>query len=195
MDRRSARTDKLLKDALIKLMNEKGFEKISVKDLTEEADINRATFYLHYKDKYDLLEQFEKKILMEMNEIKENIAKNYPNNFILPSDKERLSPVFVFVYSYIKENAAFMKVVLGPNGDLRFQMQIKNFIEDSFAENMAIYHKIDKAYLKYVATVASSAQLGVIQKWLSTGMKETPEELASIVSEVIGAIYNMLVNH
>ena len=54
MDRRSAKTDKLLKNALIKLMNEKGFEKISVKDLTEEADVNRATFYLHDKDKDDL---------------------------------------------------------------------------------------------------------------------------------------------
>ena len=128
-----------------------------------------------------------------MSEIKESIAKNYTNNFILPSDKEKLSPVFIFVYSYLKENAAFMKVVLGPNGDLHFQMQIKNFIEDSLVENMAIYHKIDKVYLKYVATVASSAQLGVIQKWMNTGMEETPEELASIVSEVIGAIYNMLV--
>jgi AcrR family transcriptional regulator len=57
VDRRIVKTKRLLENALVKLMIEKGFDKISIKDLTEEADINRGTFYLHYKDKYDLLEQ------------------------------------------------------------------------------------------------------------------------------------------
>lgn len=193
MDRRSAKTEKLLKDALIKLMTNKEFEKISIKDLTEEADINRVTFYLHYKDKYDLLEQSGNKILEEMDEIKNNIAEKYPSKFILPSDKEKLMPVFVFVYSYIKENADFMKVVLGSNGDLHFQMKFKNFVEDSLVKNMFINHKIAEIPLKYISTVASSAQVGVIQKWLNTGMKETPEELASIISDVVGAVYKVMI--
>lgn len=193
MDRRSAKTEKLLKNALIKLMIEKGFDKISIKDLTEEADINRATFYLHYKDKYDMLEQCENKILTEINEVIDNIAKKNPNNFILPSDKEKLLPVFTFVYSYIKENADFMKVILGPNGDLSFQTKLKNFIEGWLLKNISINHEIDKIPIKYIFTFASSAQLGIIQKWLKSGMEETPQELASIVSDVIGSVYIGLV--
>lgn len=69
MDRRSDKTKKLLENALIKLIIEKGFDRISIKDLTEEADINRGTFYIHYKDKYDLLELKEEEVLKEFKEI------------------------------------------------------------------------------------------------------------------------------
>lgn len=54
-DRRIVRTKKDIKETFISLLEEKGFEKISVSDLTEHANINRGTFYLHYQDKYDLL--------------------------------------------------------------------------------------------------------------------------------------------
>ena len=190
MDRRSVKTKKLLKNALIKLMIEKGFDKITIKDITEEADINRGTFYLHYKDKYDLLEQKEEKILKEINEITDNISKKYPKNFILPSKKESLLPIFTCVYIYIKDNADFMKVVLGPNGDLNFQMKLKNFIEGCLVQNIGIKHEIEKMPIKYIATIASSAQLGIIQKWLKNGMEETPQELASFVSDVVCSIYS-----
>jgi len=193
VDRRSGKTKKLLEDALIKLMIEKGFDKISVKDLTEEADINRGTFYLHYKDKYDLLEQRENEILTAINENVENIAKKYPNNFILPTDKDTFLPIFTFIYSYIYENADFMKVILGPNGDLSFQMKIKNFIENWLLKNIAINQEVDNIPIKYITTIASSAQLGVIQKWLKSGMKETPQELASIVSDMVSSIYSGMI--
>jgi len=193
MDRRQGKTKKLLETALIKLMIKKGFDKITIKDLTEEADINRGTFYLHYKDKYDLLEQRENEILTTINENIENIAKKYPDNFILPSDKETFVPIFTFIYSYIKENADFMKVILGPNGDLSFQMKIKNFIENWLLKNIAINHEVDKIPMKYITTVASSAQLGIIQKWLKSGMEETPQELAFIMSDMVGSIYSGMI--
>lgn len=56
-DPRITRTRKLISDAFIKLSQTKSFSDISVKDITEEAMINRATFYNHYLDKYDLLEK------------------------------------------------------------------------------------------------------------------------------------------
>lgn len=130
MIKKSNKTDKLLEDALVKLMSEKDFDKISVKGLTDELDINRGTFYLHYKDKYDLLEQKEDAILEGLNGIINNILKELHKDFILPSNKEILLYLFTSIYIYIKENANFMKVVLGPNGDLNFQVKFKNFIEN-----------------------------------------------------------------
>lgn len=85
---KSDKTKKLLKDTLVKLMAEKYFDKINVKDLTDELDINRGTFYLHFKDKYDLLEQKENEILEEFNEIINNILKELHENFVLPSEKK-----------------------------------------------------------------------------------------------------------
>ena len=190
MDRRIAKTKTLLENSLIKLMIEKGFDKISIKDLCKEGDINRGTFYLHYKDKYDLLEQKEDEILKGFIKIVNNIVEKHPKNFILPANKENLLPIFTNIYIYIKENADFMGVLLGTNGDLNFQMKIRNFIESCLVQNIAINHEIEKLPVKYIATIASSAQLGILQKWLKSGMEETPQELASFVSDVVGSIYS-----
>ena len=58
-DRRVKRTKTLLQTTLVELMLEKEVSQISVKELTQRADVNRSTFYLHYLDIYDMLEQME----------------------------------------------------------------------------------------------------------------------------------------
>lgn len=68
IDRRTIRTKKMIRSALAELIDEKGFNNISVTDLTQRADINRGTFYLHYVDKYDLLERIENEIIQEIEE-------------------------------------------------------------------------------------------------------------------------------
>ena len=55
LDRRVVRTRKLLQDALFELILRNGYESIRVQDITDEANLGRATFYVHYKDKEDLL--------------------------------------------------------------------------------------------------------------------------------------------
>src|ERR1700681_4588461 len=57
-DVRVRRTRKLLQQAFIELTMEKGFAALTVRDITERAMVNRSTFYRHYLDKYDLLEQY-----------------------------------------------------------------------------------------------------------------------------------------
>ena len=55
-DRRIRRTKRLLRQALAEIMNEKEFKDITVKEITDRADLNRGTFYLHYEDKFALLD-------------------------------------------------------------------------------------------------------------------------------------------
>ena len=69
IDRRVRKTKKQLKQALTKLLMNKELKDVSVLELTELADINRGTFYLHYKDIYDLYDQTENEILNEFNTI------------------------------------------------------------------------------------------------------------------------------
>ena len=54
-DRRIQRTRQSLRTALLELIKEKGYDAISIEEITERANVGRATFYLHYKDKEDLL--------------------------------------------------------------------------------------------------------------------------------------------
>ena len=65
-DRRIIKTKKKLKDTLVKLIQEKTIDKITVKELVEQADLNRGTFYFHYKDIYNFLETIETEALNEI---------------------------------------------------------------------------------------------------------------------------------
>lgn len=190
MKKKSNKTKKLIEETLVKLMSEKDFDKISVKDITDELDINRGTFYLHFEDKYDLLEQMENEILEGLAEFLSDEIRKLDKGLILPSNIETLQHLFTCVYMYIKENSDFIKIILSPNGDLNFQMKLKSFIENSLANSISANNDIEKMPVKYLAPLASSAQVGIIQKWLRSDMKESPEELATFVSNVIFTIYN-----
>lgn len=65
-------------------MNEKGFEAMTILDITERADINRGTFYLHYVDKYAMLDRYEEEIIDRMRDIIESNLPDAPtfDNFI-----------------------------------------------------------------------------------------------------------------
>ncbi|MGN0569775.1 MAG: TetR/AcrR family transcriptional regulator, partial [Candidatus Fimenecus sp.] len=68
-DSRVKRTKKLIRKGLAELAKEKSINKITVKELTDLIEINRGTFYLHYKDIYDLVESIENSLYDEFNEI------------------------------------------------------------------------------------------------------------------------------
>lgn len=69
VDRRILRTKIAFHDALVHLIEEKGFDKLSVTDITTYANVNRGTFYLHYVDKYDLLDQIEAELIQDVESI------------------------------------------------------------------------------------------------------------------------------
>ena len=71
MDRRVRKTRTMLRLCLAKLLKEKKIQEISVKEISEMADINRGTFYLHYRDVFDLLESIENDLFRQFTELME----------------------------------------------------------------------------------------------------------------------------
>ena len=187
LDRRIIRTKKALRDALTVLMKEKTFDEITVSDLTVRADINRGTFYLHYKDKYDLLEQSEEDIIEGIKNIrskKQHLKREDLPNFDYMNEP---LPFVTELFEYLKENADFMTVILGPKGDPGFQVKLKEVMRSSMAQGILSHLNEDDLIvpLGYLSAYAISAQLGVIQHWLDTGMKETPEEVSLMMSRLV----------
>lgn len=181
VDRRIVRTKRLIRDTFTQLMGEKGFEGITIHELAAKADINRGTFYLHYKDKHDLLEQSQAQIITEINDIlktaRQQLSIEETMNHYYNLDPP---PIMIELFNYISENASFMKVMLGPKGDPSFQVKMKEVLRKNMLAN--VEEKLNKEQMKVppgcLIAYVSSAYLGVIQYWLESGMKESPQEMA-----------------
>lgn len=187
MDLRVIRTKESIRDALVELIDEKGFEAITVKDITTRAKINRGTFYAHYQDKYDLMTQCEKEVMLEMSIM---AKQNFPNVVAeLETNSPTLAPFSpaVSIFEYLNENSGFMKAVLGPKGDLSFQTRLKDFMwKTMFGNNPDALFKEENLLVpgQYLASYVASAHIGVIQQWLDSGRKESPQEMARILSTI-----------
>src|SRR5262245_47558641 len=101
-DVRAKRTDKLLLSALIELTVQNGFAAVTVSDLTKHAWINRATFYRHYEDKFDLLNQYVRTVY--------ELLDSLPDASLpLPADVSArpAPPGLVAIFNHIQANAPF----------------------------------------------------------------------------------------
>ncbi|MED1558652.1 TetR/AcrR family transcriptional regulator [Bacillus paramycoides] len=185
MDLRVIRTKESIRDALVELIEEKGLATLTVKDITTRAKINRGTFYAHYQDKYDLVDKCEEEFMQEMVTM---ILENFPN--ILAEQENNSSttiPVklLVSIFEHLDRNRVFMKAILGPKGDLSFQTKWKNFIWKTLFQSNKNPHIQQENFLvpaEYLLSYVASANLGVIQQWLNNDKKESPQEMAHILS-------------
>lgn len=180
IDRRIIRTRLAIQDALVALIKEKGFDALTVRDITKRANINRGTFYLHYKDKFDLLEQTETEILEEMQHI------FLQANSLLAEDSEianRFQQLLMILLEYVKEHADLMHALLGLQGDSSLFTRARSAIEQNMQLGSIAGLNVDNLLVpqEYLLSYILQAHLGVLQVWLGNGCKESPEEIARIL--------------
>ncbi|TPF93161.1 hypothetical protein BW14_06365 [Bifidobacterium sp. UTBIF-68] len=109
MDRRSRRTRVMLQSALVKLLETKPLNKISVMELTRLADVNRATFYVHYTDIYALFDQLKRELIDSYKDI---ITRH--RGEILQDDYE---PLIHEIFEFATANESMSLLVTGKSGD------------------------------------------------------------------------------
>jgi AcrR family transcriptional regulator len=114
-DRRIRKTRRAVEDAVINLINRMELEEITVGDITDEADIHRTTFYKHYRDKDDLVDQLLIRAAAELTDLcKFHIEHQGP---IVPSEAP---PSLVTVFELIEERKDFYRHLFGPNAPALF---------------------------------------------------------------------------
>ena len=121
-DRRVRKTKKAMTEALAALLEKKPLNEISVREISEIADINRGTFYLHYRDIYDMVERLQNEIFEEFNQI---VDQHEPK-----ANSEELFPMLVELMNLLSENASLAKVLIGKNGDAAFVDKLKNVVRE-----------------------------------------------------------------
>jgi AcrR family transcriptional regulator len=185
MDRRQLRTKQLLRSTLIQLMEEKKLEGITVTDITSRADINRGTFYLHYKDVPDMLEQIQNEVF---EKISEKVKQMDPTEVRIFAAKGEPYPVAVLIFEEFKRHADFFRVIFGPNGDISYAMRFKQFMSNHMLGKLNFLHPVDDDLLiprDYLISYMASANLGVVMHWLETGMKLSPREVGNIMTQIV----------
>lgn len=183
LDRRIIRTKVAIREALISLIEEKGFDAVLVSDIAERANINRGTFYLHYQDKFDLLEKTQKEIVDDIEHI---VLRAKTLNLSDFDSVEKPLPILVAMFDYLKENAALMHAIFSLEGGIRFQAQIRQTVEKNLELEFLAGLKESNFLVPshYLISYAISAHFGVIQDWLDRGCIESPREMAVIISKI-----------
>jgi len=172
-DPRIIRTRNLLKHALIELVPEKGFECLTVQDITDRATLNRATFYLHYKDKHELLLDAFDSLISDVTPVPHNLKTVSP---------EYTHQILLSVFNHIAEYSDFYCKMLGKEGDPLFITRVREYVM-MVALNWFEYLQPDKTKtlvpLEIITNFLASAYLGTILWWLENGMKQSGEYMAS----------------
>ena len=178
---RTAQTRARIKRALIELMGEKGFDALTVSYVTRRARINRGTFYLHFVDKYDMLEKLEDELISRLEQALLASPPEYAATAVDLVPYETILGALTLV----SEDFDFVRAISGRGGDPDFSPKLKHVIEDLLDQGLARTGSTlrDDAQmpLPYARELAISHVLCIISLWLERGGTESPEQVARMV--------------
>ena len=175
-ENRSVRnTKKKLREGLLRLMEDKPINEISVKELTDLVDVNRGTFYFHYTDIYDLLRRME-----------EEFFESFRQTMAQAVERESAFPYLSAIFSFLGENREFCKIMLGEHGDMQFVEKVKARVDErcSHIWREAAPDSDPARFEMYNAFIINGC-IGIIQKWLDEPERRGPEEISQIAAAII----------
>ena len=189
-DLRIQRTRKSLNRALITLMGRKNFQAITIQELADEAMINRATFYLHYVDKYDLLEKCVEDNLDEIM-LKHVTPVKHVRKGVMYTDV--FHSIVMDILKSVENNDRFFQVMIQSNCEGLIKDYFIGLVQTKFLPQLgdAFSGVQSKRHIDVMIQLIVSAISGVITWWIISEERESPEEIAAIVVDVVtkGPVY------
>ncbi|MBQ5769229.1 MAG: TetR/AcrR family transcriptional regulator [Clostridiales bacterium] len=167
-DIRVIRTQTALLEALEELIKTKKLSNITITELCTAAKINRNTFYYHYNNIFEFLDEHKKLIIDDLNDIAE-ISKTH--------NKQNL----VEVFAVLKKHPHFLNILISPNCDLDFFNEI---FDVASSKASIIFSKDPNTLTNRERLLCSYCNAGcnaVIITWIMNDMKESPEEIADFI--------------
>ena len=185
-DRRARRSKRLLKQGLAELMQEKPFNSITVREITDRMDLNRGTFYLHYADTYELLQNLEEDTLADVQRM---IDEHCPE-----AGAGTLRPVFEPIVDYIVENKAICYALFVNNSTSNFIDKVHRLI---YVNGVAMIHArftdVSDDKLAYLLSFLTFGLIGLIKQWFDTNMALSKSAVIEIAEELVtGATEHLL---
>ncbi len=191
VDRRVSRTRRLLRDALFALILEKGFDAVTIEEITNRADLGRTTFYLHYHDKEDLLMESISELA---DDLIEQMVRLPTETWQAESDASNAtpSPAILLPFNHVANNAQLYRIILRGEGSYTIARRLREIIVQACDAMLHVLLEKDRLatinpqvpmeiFLNYLA----GSWLGLITWWLENDMPYSAADMALMFQKLI----------
>ncbi len=207
-DLRVRRTQANLREALLDLIEEKGFDAVTVGDIAERAMVNRATFYRHYPDKYALVTGiFEEAVTQMLREVPlpkhlDAVASTSNASGKKAEQLDVALAVWLALFEQLGRHARLYRVMLGKRGSSWFAAQVRDTFAQAILQRARILSTLglrvgaldppNAAPLEFVIMSLANWFVGMLSWWMENGMNYSPEQMANwsvrIAYAIAGAV-------
>jgi len=181
---RVRRMQKLLREALIELIEERGFEALTIGELTERAMVSRAAFYRNYQDKYDLVEQVFEEAMSALLHAVGDLGREHPPE------------IWVQFFEHIAQYDRLYRALLGRKGSPWFTRKMRASLTDLIKERGHLPHGPDASTRpvhtfsdEFVPDLVSAMFVEAITWWLEQDKPCTPREIATRSALLAAALF------
>jgi AcrR family transcriptional regulator len=177
---RVRRTQKLLREALIDLIEERGFDALTVGEITERAMVSRAAFYRNYQDKYDLVEQIFSEAMQALL------------NAVSKPETAHSSEMWVRFFEHVSEYDRLYRALLGRKGSPWFVLKMRASLVDLLKEfeRFALAGRpIYPAGYEFIPDLLAAMMVEAITWWLEHDKPHPSQEMANRCVRLAGAIF------
>ena len=156
VDRRVRKTKAQLRAGLARLMQKKSIKEITVKELVDEVDINRSTFYLHYSDIYQMLESVENELMDEITHVIEEYSLDSVEN-------GNSYPLIERIFTILDNNKDICTALMGSNGDMVFLSRIEKMVAETVLRQLSGKFAADNRDVEYAYAFCLNGCVGMIK--------------------------------
>jgi len=176
--RSAIRSRKLIKQAYVDLTKEKDIDKITVMDIVTKADINRGTFYAHYKNVNAVSDQIGKEIITALFE--------YLDEFKTSRMIENPLPFLTNIARFLEKDLEFYRVLINSQLSVSFMRRLKDlFVDKIMSDEKKMSGIKNKDQFMVCVDLYASGFVGIYQDWFNHKMKMSLDDLTFHFSEII----------
>lgn len=155
-NRRVRMTKKIIKDALLELLDQKPLDKITVTDICNTADLNRSTFYAHYEDATQVLREIEADVMQQLP---------MQSDYLTAENSEKFLTMLTDFFRYIRENETLFRILLLKTGRVSFNQRLAATIMGKYHKQNLIRDSLIERY-QYIYCVNGALEL--LKEWVDS---------------------------
>ena len=180
-ERRRLQTHKLLMQTTLQLVIKKGYDAISIQDITEQADLGRGTFYLHFKDKEEVVWTAFRDLFQELEqEAHKQLDRHMPQVEYYG---------LLNIFRHAEKNRDLYRVMFGGHGSALLTARAQDFLAQVFLYDIRNAPETPDVNLNLPEEIEAQMLTGVITRllfwWLETPKNYTPEQMAAMTYKVL----------